>query len=125
MPVLLHLLGPDRYAAIGLFLTIQSLASLLDIGISSGIARQSAWLTGANAGAERFASLLRAFEIPYLMMTGVVLLAAILGGFEFLELAFGIDPRSVGLDRVAAALLFGTVVVRLPLGIYFGYLLGR
>lgn len=125
VPVLLHLLGPDRYAAIGLFLTIQSLASLLDIGISSGIARQSAWLTGANAGAEEFASLLRGFEIPYLIMTGVLLLAAIFGGFEFLEFAFGIDPQSVGLDPIATTLLFGTVVVRLPLGIYFGYLSGR
>src|SRR5215831_13057842 len=125
VPVLLHLLGPAHYAAIGLFLTVQTLASLLDIGISSAIARQSAWLTGAGADAKTFVSLLRGFEIPYLAITGAILVAAILGGYSFIDLAFGIHPRSVGLDPLAAALLFGTVIVRLPFGIYFGYLSGR
>lgn len=121
----MYVLGPERYAAIGLFLTIQALAGMLDVGLSTGIARQAAWLTGINADADKFSSLLRSFEIPYAAIASLILITGIFGGRIFLSAAFNIEPKSIGLDSIGIMLLFGSIGIRFPFALYVGYLSGR
>ena len=91
VPILVHALGPERYAAVGLLLTIQMLSGLLEIGFTTGITRQAAWLTGTNADADKFAVLLRSFEIPYLAIAAVITIAGIALGQTVLTATFKIS----------------------------------
>ena len=125
VPVLIHMLGPERYAAIGLFLTIQGLCGLLEIGLSTGATRQAAWLTGQKATAEKFSSLLRSFEIPYFTIAAAILIAGTLPGPRILSSAFHIDPRHLELGRLAIFFMFATIGFRFMFNLYIGYLSGR
>ncbi|MEP7030201.1 MAG: hypothetical protein ABI830_04640, partial [Pseudolabrys sp.] len=125
VPVLVHTLGPERYAAIGLFLTVQMLGGLLDIGFSTGLGRQAAWLTGINAGREKFATLLRSFEIPYLAIAAAITILGTIFGQAFLIAVFKFDPQTLGLDHLGVILIFAAVGIRFPFNLYINYLSGR
>lgn len=125
VPVLIHVLGPARYAAIGLFLTIQALCGLLDIGLSTGATRQAAWLTGEKAGPERFSSLLRSFEIPYFAIAAAIVVVGTLIGAPILAAAFHFDPKTLELGQLEIFFMFATIACRFTFSLYIAYLSGR
>lgn len=125
VPVLVQVLGPQHYAAIGIFLTVQALSGLLDVGLAASIGRQAAWLTGADAAPREFGALLHSFEIPYLSIASVVLLTGVFAGRSILTVAFHLEPESIGLDSRGIAFLFACIGVRFPFSLYSGYLSGR
>lgn len=125
VPVLVHVLGPARYAAIGLFLTVQALCGLLDVGLSTGATRQAAWLTGQKAGPEKFSSLLRSFEIPYFAIAAAIVAVGTLVGAPVLAAVFHFDPKTLELDRLEIFFMFATIGCRFPFSLYIAYLSGR
>lgn len=125
VPLLVQILGAQNYAAIGIFLTVQALSGLLDMGFTAAISRQAAWLTGTNATPREFGALLHSSEIPYLSIAFFILLAGVLGGGGILHTAFNLNPQSIGLDTTGIAFLFASIGVRFPFSLYSGYLSGR
>ena len=125
IPVLVRYLGPERYGAIGIFLTIQMLSGLLEIGFTTGVARQAAWLTGNNAAADKFSSLLRSFEIPYLVIAVLIAVGGILFGEGILSGAFRLRPQTIDLGDLGVGFIFACVAARFPFALYTGYLSGR
>jgi len=125
VPLLVQVLGPQHYAAIGIFLTVQALSGLLDVGLAASIGRQAAWLTGSNAALREFGALLHSFEIPYLSMAALILLIGMIAGRSILLAAFHLEPESIGLNSTGIAFLFAGIAARFPLSLYFGYLSGR
>jgi len=125
VPLLVQILGAQQYAAIGIFLTVQTLATLLDVGLSTSISRQAAWLMGSNAAQREFGGLLHSFEIPNLATAALILLAGALVGRAILSAAFHIAPETIGLDYTGIFFLFAGIGVRFPFWLYFGYLSGR
>ena len=125
VPILVHALGPERYAAVGLLLTIQMLSGLLEIGFTTGITRQAAWLTGTNADADKFAVLLRSFEIPYLAIAAVITIAGIALGQTVLTATFKIHLEAIDLSQLGVIFMFAIVGIRFPFHLYISYLTGR
>jgi O-antigen/teichoic acid export membrane protein len=125
VPLLVHILGAQQYAAIGIFLTVQALSAVLDVGLATSISRQAAWLMGSNAAPREFGGLLHSFEIPNLSTAVVIVLTGALGGYAILGTAFHLDLASIGLDYTGAFFLFASIGVRFPFWLYFGYLSGR
>lgn len=125
IPFLVGLLGPERYAAIGLFQTMQMLIGLLDMGLSAAATRQSAWLTGLNASPERLQRLLVTLEAVFLSACAVIALAGLFAGRDVLWLVFGADLERAGVDRLVGALILLAVATRFPVSFYCGFLAGR
>ena len=125
VPLLVKVLGAQQYAAIGIFLTVQALSALLDVGLSTSISRQAAWLTGSKAAPREFGALLHSFEIPYFAIATLILLMGALGGHVILRAAFHLDLESIGLDSPGIFFLFASIGIRFPFWLYFGYLSGR
>jgi len=125
VPLLVHVLGPQHYAAIGIMLTVQALSMLLDVGLATSIGRQAAWLTGVNASSREFGAMLHSFEIPYLFVTAIVLLIGTLAGRSILTVVFHLEPESIGLSSAGIVFLFASIGVRFPFWLYFSYLSGR
>ena len=125
VPLLVQVLGPQHYAAIGIFLTVQALSGLLDVGLAATISRQAAWLTGTNAAPREFAALLHSFEIPYLAIVAVILLTGLFAGPAILNGAFHLEPEAIGLNGTGTILLFASIGVRFPFALYSNYLSGR
>lgn len=125
VPLLVKVLGAQQYAAIGIFLTVQALSALLDVGLATSISRQAAWLTGSTAAPREFGALLRSFEIPNISTAALILLIGALGGHAILHAAFQFDLASIGLDDTGIFFLFASIGIRFPFWLYFGYLSGR
>ena len=46
VPLLVHILGAQQYAAIGIFLTVQALSAVLDVGLATSISRAGGMVDG-------------------------------------------------------------------------------
>lgn len=73
-PIYIKLLGIESYALIGFFITLQTLISTLDLGLSATTTRELArWSSKAEPGYP--ADLLRTFEIVYWIVAIVIAIA--------------------------------------------------
>lgn len=73
VPFYLNLMGPEAFGVVGFFITLQILFSVLDIGLSPLVARQTARFMGCELDATSYRQLFRALE-------GVFFGVAIVGG---------------------------------------------
>lgn len=72
-PILLKKFGSEVYGLVGVFVVIQSIISLLDLGIAPTVAREFAALRGKNASADKFCNLLYTVEIAYFILAALAL----------------------------------------------------
>lgn len=123
VPWYIRLLGIESYGLIGLFVTLQAVIGLLDMGVGATINREVARSValGELNNARR---LLRSLEYVYvgvaLFIGATVALAAPLIG------AFWIKPGLLDSSEVEAVLrLMGVIIaLRWPVGLYYGTMIG-
>jgi O-antigen/teichoic acid export membrane protein len=72
VPVYLHYLGVEAYGIIGVFITIQALASLLDFGVSVIISRELARLSAHPDKAQEMHDITRVTEIVTWVMASLI-----------------------------------------------------
>jgi len=124
VPVYLSDLGVEAYALVAAFAMLQTICSVLDMGLGTTLTRQLARTAPAADGAAQARNLVRSLEIPYWAVAGVLALASV-------ALAGPLATRWLRPDTVTpetirgAALLMGlTVAAQLPFTLYQGGLLG-
>lgn len=123
VPWFVHLIGIERYGLIGVFVTLQAVIGLLDLGIGATINREMA-RSAALGDLDHPRRLLRSLELVY---TGVaILVAAIVALAAPLIATVWLKPGAIGRGEIEAAVrLMGIVIaLRWPLGLYFGALIG-
>src|SRR5262245_55873440 len=124
VPVYLSHLGVEAYALVGAFAVLQTICSVLDMGLGTTLTRQLARTAPGAGGAAQSRNLVRRLEVPYWAAAGVLALASV-------ALSGPLATRWLQPDKVtpetirAAALLMGlSVAVQLPFTLYQGGLLG-
>jgi O-antigen/teichoic acid export membrane protein len=123
IPVYIRLLGPEAFGLIGVQVTLQSLAQLLDLGVSASVNRELARRTALGEPAQRTRDMVRTLEVAYaaigLLIGGLVYLAAPLAErwLNHAQLSDAMVRRSIQ----AMALVLGA---QWPLTFYQGALLG-
>ena len=80
VPLYLHLMGAESYGLIGVYMSLQALVALLDMGLSPTLTRELARLTATDGGGQEARDLVRTFEIVYWLIglaigLGIYLLA--------------------------------------------------
>ena len=126
VPVYLHHVGVEAYALVGAFALLQSICTVLDLGLGATITRELARLDGRQGGetVSRARDLVRTFAAPY---WGVALLLALVSlVFAGPVAARWFNPETVtnATLRTAALLMGLATAAQLPFALYTGVLLG-
>lgn len=84
-PVYVDKLGIEAYGLAGLYGTLQTLPSLLDLGFGAALIRQLALLSGQKDQDQKMRDVTRTFEI-YFYATAIVLAAVLALAVPFIEI---------------------------------------
>lgn len=125
VPVYIHYIGIEAYGLIGLSVAIQAFFSLLDLGFSTAILRETAKLTVEGSARNTHLSvLLRTFEVSFWLLATLLAIVAI--GILPIYASRWIDARSLPADQVRHGLLLMGVAIalRFPALPYIGLLSG-
>lgn len=116
-------LSPDAYSAWSLMIQIAAIASYLDFGLQSAVARHVAQLAECGEDA-RLNSLMNTAVAMLAGAAGLALFAMIVLLWQVPFLMHGIPPALVHEFRIAAALLSLATCAQLPLSAFTGLLIG-
>jgi O-antigen/teichoic acid export membrane protein len=75
MPLYLQYLGAEAYGLVGFFMIMQNWLNLLDLGLSATLCRQVSFARGQISGFKHFNNLLRSFEIIFITLAMIIVLA--------------------------------------------------
>lgn len=121
VPVYVQILGIDGFGVIALFLAVSSLVAFLDLGLSPTLARE---LHDQRLDQKGRANLLFSYEIVYLAVVGVIVLAAL--SVPSATYAFLLSPEDLAKPQVASAipLVFAAAAAQLLQNFYVAGLMG-
>jgi len=127
VPVYLDLLGIEAYGLIGLYLTLQSILGILDLGLSATINRELARSAHLPAGAGTPAAtqdLVRTLEVACWTIAGSIAIVGVVAA-SFAATAWiraeHLPPATV---REAVMMMALLAAIQWPLGFYYGGLRG-
>jgi O-antigen/teichoic acid export membrane protein len=123
VPVYIRYIGIEAYGVIGFFVALQSLFTILDLGLSAALNRELALRSSGGAAAET-RDLVRTLEWIY-WPTGAVI-AFVVWAMSGLLAEQWLHPVSLSVERTAAALmLLGlSLALQWPVSFYTGGLAG-
>lgn len=124
IPVYIHFLGIESYGLIGLFISIQAILSLLDLGLGAAATRQVARLSAESSHTEEMHDLVRTLEWIYWLVGGGIALAIL--AIAPLAARQWIQPVSMPRQEAEYALvLMGLAFAgRWPYFLYSGVMMG-
>ncbi len=124
VPFYLHFLGVEAYGLMGVFATLQSMVSLLDMGLGSTLNRELARLSVRQDSAHEMRNLVRTLEVLYwavgILIGVLVLLITPLVTRHWVN-TVSLEPTVVRQSMLLMGLSF---IFQWPLGLYSGGLLG-
>lgn len=124
VPVMLRYLGIESFGLLGLFMALQGISMLLDLGLSTAASREFARMGGTPSPGEAGEQLLRTLEATYWTI-GLVVGATLCLGAPLVADCCA-TSREIRPDAVAEAVqLFGIgLAARWPATLYSGVLMG-
>jgi O-antigen/teichoic acid export membrane protein len=124
VPVYLRVLGIAGYGLIGIWMTLETVANLIDLGLSPTITREMAACSARPGGAQDARDLVRTLEVGYwmigLVIGGVIISCASPISAHWLH-SNQLPPDTL---RMAIVLIGVLIVCRWPLSFYCGGLNG-
>lgn len=124
IPFYIRLMGAEAYGIVGVFISLQAMLSVLDLGLSQTLNREMARLSAARGNAGLMADTVRTLEIIYwgIALTIAVVLVLIA---EFIAVDW-LQPEFLSRETLIEALWVIAVVVglRWPVALYMGGLNG-
>ena len=124
IPFYIRLMGAEAYGIVGVFVSIQIMFSVLDLGLSQALSREMARLSVDRKNADLMADMARTLEIVYWgIALGVAALIAMLSDY----IAYHwLNPEHLSRESLVEALWVIAVVVglRWPIALYMGGLNG-
>jgi len=124
VPVYIKLMGVEGYGLIGFYAMLQSWFSLLDMGLTPTIARETARFKGGTLNSVSYRTLVRALE-------GVFLTVALIGSLALFGAAYWFGDQWISSDTFTSKeivtslqLMAGVVGLRWLCGLYRGIIIG-
>jgi len=100
-PIYLHYLGTEGYGVVGIYLTLQNVLALLDMGMGPAVTRALAQGLASHAEPVRLRSLLRTLEAFYFAV-GMVAACALFLAAPFIA-AHWVKPQQLSVEEVATS----------------------
>jgi O-antigen/teichoic acid export membrane protein len=123
-PVYIHLLGMEAFGVIGIWITVQAVSMLLDLGLGTALNREMARLSAGPGNLPTMRDLLRTMEIVYL--PGALLIALLALSTAPMLTAYWLQGQELNPELLHRSLvLLGlSVALQWPFGLYSSGLLG-
>jgi O-antigen/teichoic acid export membrane protein len=124
IPLYIRFMGIEAYGLVGIFVSLQALFALLDMGLSNTLNREMARLSAFGDKAQDMRDLLRTLELPY---WGIGLFIGLLISFFSPFIAYhwikaeGLKPETV---HCALIIMGVSIGFRWPISLYAGGLRG-
>jgi O-antigen/teichoic acid export membrane protein len=124
IPLYIKLLGVEAWGIIGIFVLLQTICALLDLGLSTTLSREMARLSIQRGKAQEMHNLVRTLELIYwsiaaLIGVGVITLAPLIAN-RWVQ-AHQLSPETI---RNAIRIMGLALALQWPFSLYFGGLLG-
>lgn len=124
VPFYINLLGSEAYGVIGLFVTLQALVLLADLGLSGAFTREAARLSVGGGDRQRLGDIARTFEVLFVLL-GAGAALALMGASPWIAAHWvRVEHLSAGDVRDALLLMAVAVGLQLPFAVYQAGLLG-
>ena len=123
VPLYVHFLGIESYGLVGLFASLQSVLSILDLGLSTTVTREIARCMARGGGSEA-GNLVRTIEAVYWSVAVLIAVTFLLGGSPIARhlLAVRAAPH---VNVVTATVIMGVALaLRWPIALYNGVFQG-
>jgi O-antigen/teichoic acid export membrane protein len=123
-PLYIKFLGMEAYGLIGVFITLQALLGILDMGLGTAANREMAVLSATKGNLPQIRNFVRTLEWIY---WGVAICIAIAVGLSAYPIAhIWIKPQTLQPHEITSAIILMGVVlaVQWPTGLYGGALMG-
>jgi len=120
VPVYIKLMGVEAYGIVGVYLSLQAMFAILDLGLSQVLARELARLSGGVGDEKRAVDTVKTFEVIYLCLAVVVFLCIhMLSGYIASD---WLKPKSISPQEVEFALsvMAFAIAARWPISLYMG-----
>lgn len=124
VPFYIDLMGVESYGVVGIFVTLQAVFLILDMGLTQSISRELARLSVIEGGFQRMAATFRTMEMVY---WGVAVLVAVCVALLSYPIAFyWVNTEGLTKEQVLRSLLLIALVIglRWPVSLYIGGLNG-
>ena len=124
IPVYIRYLGVEAYGLVGVFVSLQALLLLLDLGLGATVSREFARFAGTRDRAAYLLDLLRTLEVLYWAMA--LLIALLVLALSGPIARHWLSPETLTADSVATTVgLIGiTIAAQWPTALYSGGLAG-
>jgi O-antigen/teichoic acid export membrane protein len=124
VPIYLHFLGVEAYGLIGFFVSLQSLLTVLDMGLGAAVNREMARLSIAEDRNENIGNLLRTLEIIYVFTAGLIVI--FIYAISTLLAENWLNVESLSKEQVQWNMVVMGIgfAVRWPFALYSGALMG-
>jgi O-antigen/teichoic acid export membrane protein len=124
VPLYIRFMGIEAYGLVGVFTTLLSFFSLLDMGLSNTLNREMARLASQKIKKQEMRDLVRTLEIPYwaigLLISIIVIVFSRFIAYRWVN-AENISPKSI---QTAVILMGFSVAFQWPISFYAGGLMG-
>ncbi len=124
IPLYIHFMGIEAYGLVGVFVTLQAMTAVLDMGLGSTLNREMARLSIRVGAEQEMRDLLRTLETLFwpvaLAIASVLVLLAPLLANDWLR----IEPQALPTTVTALMLMGVAIALQWPFGLYAGGLLG-
>lgn len=120
VPLYIKFMGVEAYGLIGVFLSLQAIFSVLDLGLSQTLAREMARLSVLAAGRQQMVDTAQTLEIIYWVFA--LLVGSILALCANFIANFWLKPDQLSFETIRNALWIMALVIALrwPLTLYIG-----
>jgi len=124
IPLYIKYMGIDYYGLIGVFVTMQAVFSILDMGISSTLNRELARLSTYDSNAVYMRNLVRTLEVIYWLI-GLTIAVIIISSSSFIAV-YWITSENVSATVIQQSILLMGISVffQFPASLYTGGLMG-
>lgn len=117
VPLVIRFLGAEAFGLVGLFLTLQSIFAILDLGIGATLNRELARLSASDVDPGESRDLVFTLQAIY-WLAAVVIGIAIVGGAPFVA-AYWVKPHHLSVDLVRASVRMMGLAVALQFPFVF------
>lgn len=124
IPLYIHFMGAEAYGLIGFYLTLLSLFSVLDMGLTATVSRELARLSALENKAREMRNLVRTLEIIYWMIAILIIFVVTLIA-PWLATTW-LNASEISPETITNAIIIMSFVIamRMPYGFYGGGILG-
>jgi O-antigen/teichoic acid export membrane protein len=124
VPLYVRFLGTEAFGLIGVFIALQGMMALFDLGLSATLNREMARHAAAGAPKSKNADLIVTFEVAYWALSAAI--AALIFAFAPFAATHWLHATTLAPSALITAIcLMGLVVsINWPVGLYSGGLLG-